>query len=401
MFPRKRLDIEFGALFASIFRVPLTFDSASVRARLEALWTTERPALATYSVRSAFDLYLQSVDWAPGSEVIMTAVTVPQMAELIRAHGFVPVAAPLPLDTMWPGLDDLESLRTPRTRCVLVAHLFGARGDLSAIAQWCRIHDLTLVEDAAQRWQGREFCGDADADLSLFSFGTIKTATSMGGAIATGRDPGLIGTMRDLQERYPTQARRQYFMRLLKGLGFLLLGNPILFGLFYRWMERSKGAGATDALLRRASQSFPTADFPAALRYQPSTPLLATMYAVERRYDSTRVTARANAGEYLRSLLERAKANVVHLGGHAPRHSHWLFPVAVDDPELVVRAARAAGFDATNGASTLVAIPSRTAQSGRDQLHDAMSRVVYLPVYSEMSKTDIERLARAVVEATS
>ncbi len=397
MFPRKRLDIGLGALFASMARVPFVFDAASARARLEQLWTTDRPALATLSVRSAFDLYLQSVDWEPGSEVIMTAVTVPQMAELVRAHGFVPVAAPLPLETMWPTLDDLESLRTPRTRAVLVAHLFGARGDLSGIAQWCRIHDLTLIEDAAQRWQGREFCGDAEADLSFFSFGTIKTATSMGGAIVTGNDQGLVDTMRDLQNRYAVQSRRQYFAKLLKGFFFRLLGNPILFGIFYRVIDLTYGLGTTDRLLRKVSRSFPDGSFPQVLRYQPSTPLLATMYAIERRYDATRVTARANAGEYLRQLLEEAKANLVHLGGRAPRHSHWLFPVAVEDPKRLVDAAREAGFDATDGASTLVALPMQAGET----LERAMRHVVYLPVYPEMSPKDLERLAAVVTKAAA
>jgi dTDP-4-amino-4,6-dideoxygalactose transaminase len=380
-------------------RVPFAFDASSARARLEQLWTADRPALATLSVRSAFDLYLQSVDWEPGSEVLLTAVTVPHMAELIEAHGFVPVGVQLPLSTMWPTVDELETLRTPRTRAVLVAHLFGARGDLSGIARWCRVHDLTLVEDAAQRWQGREFCGDPEADLSFFSFGTIKTATSLGGAIVTGRDSGLVDTMRDLQDRYDVQPRRQYLAKLLKGLLFWLLSNPILFGIFFRVVDLTFGLGSTDRILRNASRSFPAETFPQALRYQPSTPLLATMYAVERRYDATRVTARANAGEYLRKLLEDARANLVHLGGQSPRHSHWLFPVAVDNPKRLVDAARDAGFDVTDGASTLVAVPMRHANGARNELERAMAHVVYLPVYPEMSQRDIERLADAVTSA--
>jgi dTDP-4-amino-4,6-dideoxygalactose transaminase len=180
-----------------------------------------------------------------------------------------------------------------------------------------------------------------------------------------------------------------------------MLGNPILFGIFFRLMEALRGEGAADAWLRRASRSFPDEAFPKAVRYQPSTPLLATMYAVERRYDSTRVTARANAGEYLRSLLVQARANVIHLGGGAPRHSHWLFPVSVDDPGRLVAHARAAGFDATDGASTLVSIASDVRQCAHEMLDDAMSRVVYLPVYPEMSPRDLQRLAAVVSEATS
>src|SRR4051812_43735202 len=53
-------------------------------------------ALVTLSVRSALDLYLQARTIPRGSEVIVSAITHPDIAEILRYHGLVPV--PVDLD---------------------------------------------------------------------------------------------------------------------------------------------------------------------------------------------------------------------------------------------------------------------------------------------------------------
>jgi hypothetical protein len=80
------------------------------------------------------------------------------------------------------------------------------------------------------------------------------------------------------------------------------------------------------------------------------------------------------------------------------RRTHWLFPVVADDPDAVVAAARAAGFDAARAASSLHAVPAppgrpglapRTAQRTLDGL-------VYLPMYPEIPERERRRLLAAV-----
>lgn len=104
---------------------------------------------------------------------------------------------------------------------------------------------------------------------------------------------------------------------------------------------------------------------------------------------------RARAGELLAGLLE---PHVRHLGGEASRRTHWLFPVVSRDPDTLVAAGRAAGFDLTRGSSTLVALGP-----GCPQAHAAMADVVYLPAYAEMAEPELARLAAVVnrCEATS
>jgi dTDP-4-amino-4,6-dideoxygalactose transaminase len=61
-----------------------------LRSRSETDTCTRRDgskALITLSVRSALDLYLRAVALPRGSEVIVSAITHPDMAEILRHHG--------------------------------------------------------------------------------------------------------------------------------------------------------------------------------------------------------------------------------------------------------------------------------------------------------------------------
>ena len=79
---------------------------------------------------------------------------------------------------------------------ILVAHLFGSRVDLAPLAR----PGVLLVEDCAQSFRGPGARGDPPADVSLFSFGSIKTATALGGALVRVEDAALRARMRELND---------------------------------------------------------------------------------------------------------------------------------------------------------------------------------------------------------
>lgn len=56
-------------------------------------------------------------------------------------------------------------------------------------------------QDCAQSFAGMAYTGHQDADVSMFSFGTIKTATSFGGAILRVRDSDLLTEMKRREKR--------------------------------------------------------------------------------------------------------------------------------------------------------------------------------------------------------
>jgi dTDP-4-amino-4,6-dideoxygalactose transaminase len=54
------------------------------------------------------------------------------------------------------------------------------------------------------------------------------------------------------------------------------------------------------------------------------------------------------------------------------------------------------GFDATRGRWSLYAVPAPDPDRRAVEAEEVMSQVVYLPVYPEVSRSDLERLAGAV-----
>lgn len=141
-------------------------------ARLEREWrqsaATPGPAagaLACLTVRSAFDLFLRAQRWAPGGEIVFSALTVPDMPRIAALHGLKPVALDIdPLTTRWND-DDLEHLVGPQTRAVVLAHLFGARLDIGPATAIARRYGVAVIEDCAQAYAGTTFRGHPEQEL--------------------------------------------------------------------------------------------------------------------------------------------------------------------------------------------------------------------------------------------
>ncbi|HEY8798251.1 MAG TPA: DegT/DnrJ/EryC1/StrS family aminotransferase, partial [Candidatus Dormibacteraeota bacterium] len=64
--------------------------------RLVGDWAPSGNGIACRSVRSGFHLLLDALDLAAGDEVLVSAITHPDMVRVIEAHGLV--AVPVDLD---------------------------------------------------------------------------------------------------------------------------------------------------------------------------------------------------------------------------------------------------------------------------------------------------------------
>jgi dTDP-4-amino-4,6-dideoxygalactose transaminase len=101
------------------------------------------------------------------------------MVAVIEHHGLVAVPIDLDPASCAVNLDALVAAITPRTRAVVVAHLFGSRMRMDAVVELAQRHSLFLLEDCAQAFAADAYRGHAGSDVTLFSFGTIKTATAI------------------------------------------------------------------------------------------------------------------------------------------------------------------------------------------------------------------------------
>lgn len=387
--PRKRLDVGLGDLGYGLVRCVLQPSRGDSLEALDQLWTPADTVVACLSARSGFDLLLTAVDWPPGSEVLLSAITIPHLATLVRAHGYVPVAVDVDLDTLALDPAEVQAACTPRTRALVVAQLLGSRTDLRELAAVVRTAGLLLVEDRAECFDGLDRDLGPVADVALLSFGTIKTASCLGGGVLLVRDRRLRERMRHRQRHeWPVQSSAAYAAKLVKGAVMLAIGHPRVYPVFVRGADRL--TGDHDRVVRTLSRGYADEDLLRLIRRRPSCALLAMMVHRVRTYPPQRVAARGRAGAVLAAALD---PDVLQLGGLAAGHTYWLFPVVSRDPDLLVRAGRAAGFDLTRGSSTLVALDG----SG-ERVSEAMASVVYLPAYAGMTETDLRRLAAVVNE---
>ena len=401
MWARRRLEIGWLDLAAALGFCTAPGRPTRAQRRLEKTWTDQSArkeqtlGLVALSVRTAWDAWLQAMEFPAGSEIVISSVTIPEMARIIELNGLKCVPVAVDPNTLAPDLDELARAIGPRTRAILVAHLFGVRLNLEAIGEISRANGLWLVEDCAQAFSGPSWIGSAVADVSLFSFGPIKTQTALGGALVRIIDQSVRKRMQEVLNTYPTVARLKFGWRVLKYGLFKLLTTRWAYSLVRRWcLLRGRDL---DALVRQSVRNFPADELLRSIRRRPSAGmvrLLARRVSRFREQDLRQRTARATR---LQALLGN---HVSILGEQAASNVWWVFPVLGPDPGALVSTLRAAGFDASRAHSLTIVRPSESADVvAADGQADWLSRTVFLPCYREMSQSDIDRLA-AIVLAT-
>ncbi len=160
-------------------------------------------AVGVASGTEALWLALRAAGVGSGQEVMVPTLTAgATVAAVVEAQ-----AAPVFVDSASGDLNldvgQLEAALTPRTRAVIAVHLYGSPADLTRLVQFCRGHDLVLVEDCAQahgarhagRWTG------GWGDVAAWSFYPTKNLGAFGdGGMVTSRDPAIADRVRVLRE---------------------------------------------------------------------------------------------------------------------------------------------------------------------------------------------------------
>ena len=388
MIPRKRLDIEWGDLLFALGRCLAPESGGRVRQRLERIWSPDGHALACLSVRSGFDALLSCLNFQPGSEVLLSAITIRDMPRIVAEHGLVPVPVDLDPRTLAPCPEALSRAITDQTRAIVVAHLFGSRISLEPILQVARDHGLFVIEDCAQAYIGDDWRGHPESDVTLFSFGSIKTATALGGALLRFRDRSLRDRIEALQSSWPTQSRWSFLTRVLKYALLKLLSNQSLYTLFVLGCRLS--GASHDSIISGSARGFAGGDFFHKIRHQPSAPLLALLERRLRSYDRRRIARRSALAQ---QAIERLPS-MDRPGDQAPMQTHWVFPICHEKPDELMHFLWTQGIDATRGASSLCTVdpPPDRPETEPAASRSFMARLLYLPVDLGLAGRDVERL---------
>jgi perosamine synthetase len=349
--------------------------------------------LACLSVRSGFDLLLAALALPRGSEVLLSAVTIPDMARIVREHGLTPVPVDIDLATLEPRMESLRNALSSRSRVLVVAHLFGSRVPPDRLAGFAAENGLLLIDDVAQGFGGWPDRLPTATDAALYSFGPIKTATALGGALVRVAESALRGRMKEIQGAYPRQSRWSLLLRLLKFAALHAASSRPVCGVLVATL-RALGQDY-DRIFAGLFRGFPGEDLFAKIRRRPSAPLLALVARRLVRFQPAELRRRAAQA---RRLIDQINRHFFVPGVAAADHTHWAVPILAANPPRLIAALARAGFHATQPRS-LVAIAPPT-----DRLHLAplaaqrfMAEAVFLPVYRQMPDREIDRLADVLI----
>jgi dTDP-4-amino-4,6-dideoxygalactose transaminase len=387
MWVRKRIEISPADLTKGFWYCLTPGDREVISRNIADVWQAP-DCLVCLSVRSGFDLLMQSAEWEAGSEVIMSGLTIPDMPRIVEAHGLKAVGVDIDLNTMQPDIARVRQAISPRTRAIVVAHLLGGICDMGPVLEVAREHNLLVIEDCAQAYTGSSYQGDERADVSMFSFGPIKTNTSLAGAVLRVRQPRLHEAMVKNHGDWQIQSRARFARRIAK-YGFVkVISTRPLCGGFYRFM-RLFGKNH-DGVASSMARGFAGPGFFEKIRQQPSLPLLKLMHHKLAAFDPSTTDRRQRLGNRFGRLVS---PETYLLGGSMLRQTWWVLPVLVEQPDQLVRHLWDSGFDASNSCSLLAITESEDSVASQILRH-----IVFLPLHSQMPVSEVERMAGIVRE---
>jgi len=137
-------------------------------------------AIATNTGTAACHLALASMNFKPGDEIIIPAITFIATANAVKYCNCEVLLADIDPKTWNIDPHLLKSLIGPRTVAVFTVHLYGNPCNMNVLEQICKHNNLVLIEDACEALDG-SFNGKQTGSFgktAAFSFYGNKTITT-------------------------------------------------------------------------------------------------------------------------------------------------------------------------------------------------------------------------------
>jgi perosamine synthetase len=175
--------------------------------RLFASIHSHADAVSTTSGTAALHLACLELGLGSGDEVLVPAMTFAASANAVLYAGATPVFVDIDPHTFTIDPSDAAARISPRTRAIMIVHLYGHPVDMDAIDALASEHGLAVIEDATEALGSRygdRLCGTLSA-FGCFSFNGNKVITAGGGGMILARDPDQLAHVRHLtlQSRVP------------------------------------------------------------------------------------------------------------------------------------------------------------------------------------------------------
>lgn len=159
--------------------------------------TQRRYAVAVCNGTAALEIAVEALGITKGDEVILPTFTIISCVSAIIKAGATPVLVDAEWQTWNMDVSQIESKITPKTKAIMVVHIYGLSVDMDPVLELAKKYNLKIIEDAAeahgQTYKGKP-CGSF-GDVSVFSFYPNKLIT-------TGEGGMLVTNNQQLFERF-------------------------------------------------------------------------------------------------------------------------------------------------------------------------------------------------------
>lgn len=326
-------------------------------------------AIATNSGTAALHLALEAVGVKEGDEVIVPTMTFAATAEVVQYLKARPVLVDCQSGTLNLDPERVEWAVTPRTKAIIPVHFGGHPCEMDRIQNIAKQYQLHIVEDAAHAFPAHhhgKMVGTL-SDITCFSFYATKTLTTGEGGMATTENPewaermrmmSLHGITKDAWKRYTAEGSWYYEIHS-PGYKYNLTDIAAAIGLeqlrkcdrFWRARQRiaatyDEGFADLSEIRRPACRS----DVQHAWH----------LYVIQLELDRLRITR----NEFIEALKQAGIGTSVHF---IPLHLHPYYR-------------RQFGYEPSD-------FPTASAM---------FERILSLPIYPSMTKTDIQHVIEAV-----
>jgi len=157
--------------------------------------------IAVTNGTAAIDAAVEALGIGPGDEVILPTFTIISCVMQIVRSGATPVLVDSDPLTWNMDVTQIEVKITPRTKAIMVVHIYGLPVDMDPVLDLCQRYGLKLIEDAAemigQTYRGKP-CGSF-GDISTVSFYPNKHITTGEGGMILTDDDDLAEQCRELR----------------------------------------------------------------------------------------------------------------------------------------------------------------------------------------------------------
>lgn len=167
-------------------------------------------ALAVTSCTTGLHLALAGLDIKEGDEVIVPAFTWVSTANVVLYCNATPVFVDVNPDTNNIDINQIAAKVTPKTKAIIIVHLFGLCVDMDALRGVLPKH-VKIVEDAACA-AGSDYKGQPAGslgDVAAFSFHPRKSITTGEGGMVTTNDDDLAAVMNQMRNHGATLSEEQ------------------------------------------------------------------------------------------------------------------------------------------------------------------------------------------------